>query len=57
MKRPAKHMTKACERGFLGDDILGSRFSLELVVPRGISISSSLIESWFGRPLDGPGWD
>ena len=29
----------------------------ELVVPRGISISSSLIESWFGRPLDGPGWD
>lgn len=28
----------------------------ELVVPRGISISSSLIESWFGRPLDGPGW-
>ncbi len=28
-----------------------------LVVPRGISISSSLIESWFGRPLDGPGWD
>ena len=29
----------------------------ELVVPRGISISSSLIESWFGRPLDGAGWD
>ncbi|NYE37566.1 NAD+ diphosphatase [Nocardioides cavernae] len=29
----------------------------ELVVPRGISISSSLIETWFGRPLDGPGWD
>lgn len=29
----------------------------ELVVPRGISISSSLIEAWFGRPLDGPGWD
>lgn len=29
----------------------------ELAVPRGISISSSLIESWFGRPLDGPGWD
>lgn len=29
----------------------------ELVVPRGISISSSLIESWFGRPLEGPGWD
>jgi NAD+ diphosphatase len=28
----------------------------ELVVPRGVSISSSLIESWFGRPLDGPGW-
>ena len=28
----------------------------ELVVPRGISISSSLIQSWFGRPLDGPGW-
>jgi NAD+ diphosphatase len=28
----------------------------ELAVPRGISISSSLIESWFGRPLDGPGW-
>ena len=28
----------------------------ELVVPRGISISSSLIETWFGRPLDGPGW-
>ncbi len=29
----------------------------DIVVPRGISISSSLIESWFGRPLDGPGWD
>ncbi len=28
----------------------------ELVVPRGISISSSLIQSWFGHPLDGPGW-
>ena len=28
----------------------------ELVVPRGVSISSSLIESWFGRPLEGPGW-
>lgn len=28
----------------------------ELVVPRGVSISSSLIETWFGRPLDGPGW-
>jgi NAD+ diphosphatase len=29
----------------------------ELVVPRGISISSSLIESWFGGPIDGAGWD
>lgn len=29
----------------------------ELVVPCGISISSSLIETWFGRPLDGSGWD
>jgi NAD+ diphosphatase len=28
----------------------------ELVVPRGVSISSSLIETWFGRPLHGPGW-
>ncbi|MCW2739331.1 NAD(+) diphosphatase [Nocardioides sp.] len=28
----------------------------ELVVPRGVSISSSLIQTWFGRPLDGPGW-
>jgi NAD+ diphosphatase len=28
----------------------------DLVVPRGVSISSSLIQSWFGRPLDGPGW-
>jgi NAD+ diphosphatase len=28
----------------------------ELAVPRGVSISSSLIESWFGRPLEGPGW-
>jgi NAD+ diphosphatase len=27
-----------------------------MVVPRGISISSSLIESWFGRPIEGPGW-
>ena len=27
-----------------------------IAVPRGISISSSLIESWFGRPLEGPGW-
>ncbi len=29
----------------------------EMAVPRGVSISSSLIESWFGRPLEGPGWD
>jgi NAD+ diphosphatase len=28
----------------------------DIAVPRGISISSSLIESWFGRPLEGPGW-
>ena len=28
----------------------------ELVVPRGVSISSSLIEAWYGAPLDGPGW-
>ena len=28
----------------------------ELAVPRGISISSSLIEAWYGAPLDGPGW-
>lgn len=28
----------------------------ELVVPRGVSISSSLIETWFGGPLEGPGW-
>jgi NAD+ diphosphatase len=28
----------------------------ELLVPRGVSISSSLIETWFGRPLEGPGW-
>ena len=28
----------------------------ELVVPRGISISSSLIESWYGGPIEGAGW-
>ena len=28
----------------------------DMAVPRGISISSSLIESWFGRPLEGQGW-
>ena len=28
----------------------------EMAVPRGVSISSSLIESWFGRPLEGQGW-
>ena len=28
----------------------------DIAVPRGVSISSSLIESWFGRPLEGPGW-
>ena len=28
----------------------------DMAVPRGISISSSLIESWFGRPLEGRGW-
>lgn len=28
----------------------------EIVVPRNVSISSSLIATWFGRPLDGPGW-
>ena len=28
----------------------------EMAVPRGISISSSLIESWFGRHLEGQGW-
>ena len=38
-------------------DFEAAALSGELVVPRGISISSSLIESWFGRPLDGPGWD
>lgn len=27
-----------------------------LAVPRGVSISSSLIEAWFGAPLEGPGW-
>lgn len=29
----------------------------EIVVPRNVSISSSLIETWFGRPLAGPGWE
>ncbi|CAM3539090.1 NAD(+) diphosphatase [Nocardioides zeicaulis] len=29
----------------------------EIVVPRNVSISSSLIETWFGRPLTGPGWE
>ncbi len=28
----------------------------ELVVPRGVSISSSLIAHWYGRSPDGPGW-
>lgn len=28
----------------------------EVFVPRGVSISSSLIESWYGRALEGPGW-
>jgi NAD+ diphosphatase len=28
----------------------------DIAVPKGVSISSSLIESWFGRPLEGPGW-
>ena len=27
-----------------------------LAVPRGVSISSSLIEAWYGAPLDGAGW-
>ena len=38
-------------------DLATAARSGELVVPRGISISSSLIESWFGGPVDGPGWD
>jgi NAD+ diphosphatase len=38
-------------------DLAAAARAGELVVPRGISISSSLIESWYGRPLDGPGWD
>lgn len=37
-------------------DLAAAARAGELVVPRGISISSSLIESWYGRPLDGPGW-
>jgi NAD+ diphosphatase len=37
-------------------ELVAAARSGELVVPRGVSISSSLIESWIGRPLEGPGW-
>jgi NAD+ diphosphatase len=43
-------------RWWTRDEFEAAARSGELLVPRGISISSSLIETWFGRPLDGPGW-
>ncbi len=43
-------------RWWTRDDFEAAGRSGELAVPRGISISSSLIQTWFGRPLDGPGW-
>ena len=43
-------------RWWTRDDVEAAGRSGELVVPRGISISSSLIQTWFGRPLGGPGW-
>ncbi len=44
-------------RWWTRDDFEAAVRAGDMVVPRGVSISSSLIESWFGRPLDGPGWD
>lgn len=44
-------------RWWTRDDFESAVRAGDMVVPRGVSISSSLIESWFGRPLDGPGWD
>jgi NAD+ diphosphatase len=44
-------------RWWTREELRAAGRSGELVVPRGVSISSSLIESWFGRALDGPGWD
>jgi NAD+ diphosphatase len=44
-------------RWWTRDDFEAAVREGDMVVPRGVSISSSLIESWFGRPLDGPGWD
>ncbi len=43
-------------RWWTRDELEAAGRSGELAVPRGISISSSLIQTWFGRPLDGPGW-
>lgn len=43
-------------RWWTRDDLEAAGRSGELVVPKGISISSSLIQTWFGRPLGGPGW-
>lgn len=44
-------------RWWTRDDFEAAVREGDMFVPRGVSISSSLIESWFGRPLDGPGWD
>ena len=43
-------------RWWTREEFAAAATSGELVVPRGVSISSSLIESWYGAPLDGPGW-
>ena len=42
-------------RWFTRAEFRAARESEELIVPRGISISSSLIEAWLGQPLSG-GW-
>lgn len=43
-------------RWFTRAEFMAARECGDLIVPRGISISSSLIEAWLGRPLTG-GWD
>ena len=42
-------------RWFTRAELRAAMESEELIVPRGISISSSLIEAWLGQPLSG-GW-
>ena len=43
-------------RWFSREELRAALTAEEIVVPRGVSISSSLVADWFGGPLPGRGW-